>query len=103
MPEHGVARIEVWLRRVGDEVLAAARVLPVECHAHGAAEVGALVDLVANRIPGSALAVAARVAVLHDEVGYDTMDGDAVVEPLPGERDEIGNRQRRVEDGELDL
>ena len=84
--EHRVARVEVRLRRVRDEELAAAGVLPVERHADGAAQIRPLVDLVANRVARPALAVAARIAVLHDEVGHDAVDRDAVEEALPRQR-----------------
>jgi hypothetical protein len=39
-PEHRVAPVEVRLRRVRDEELAAAGVRPVERHADGAAQYG---------------------------------------------------------------
>src|SRR5258708_31766292 len=77
--EDGVLRVEMRLRRVRDEVLAAAGVRPrIERHADGAAQVGALVELVADRIARSAFAVAARIAVLNHEVGHDAVDAQAV-------------------------
>ena len=69
----------------------------------GAAQIGALVQFVANRVARSAFAVAARIAGLHDEVGHDAMERQAVEESLAGERDEVLDRQRRVEHGELEL
>ena len=103
MTEHRVARVEVRLRRVGDEPLAAAGVLPVERHPHGSAQVRQLVQLVANRVARAAFAVAARVAALNDEVGHHAMDRDAVEEALVRQVDEVRHRQRRVGDRQLDL
>ena len=58
-----------------DEELTAAGVAPeIERHADRAAQVGALVELVANRVAGPALAVAARIAGLNHEVGHDAVD-----------------------------
>ena len=66
---------------------------PVSCHderhADGAAQERALVQLVANRVAGPAFAVAARIAVLHDEVRHDAVDLQAVEEALARERDEV--------------
>src|SRR5688572_12746372 len=86
-----------------DEELAAAGVFPVERHADGAAQVRTLVDLVANREAGAAFAVAAWIAALDHEVGHDAMEGEAVEESAPGERDEVVNRERRVSDREIDV
>ena len=76
---------------------------PVERHADGAAQVRPLIELVADRVAGPAFAVAARIAALDDEVGHDAMEREAVEEPLARERDEVLDRQRRVEHGQLDL
>ena len=76
---------------------------PVERHADGAAQVRPLVQLVANRVARPAFAVAARIAVLHHEVRHDAVDAEAVEVALARQRDEVLDRQRRVEHGELDL
>src|SRR6267143_4629588 len=86
-----------------DEELAPAGVLPVERHSHRAAEVWQLVQLVANRVAGPAFPVATRIAVLDDEVGNHAVNRDAVEEPLARELDEVGDGERRVRDGQLDL
>ena len=39
---------------------------------------GTLVQLVADGVTRSAFAVAARIAVLHDEVRHDAVDAEAV-------------------------
>jgi hypothetical protein len=52
-----------------DEELAAAGVLARERHPHGAAKIGALIELVANRVARAAFAVAARIAVLTTKSG----------------------------------
>ena len=75
----------------------------IERHADGAAQVRPLVQLVANRVAGPAFAVAARIAVLHDEVGHDAVDAEAVEVALARQRDEVLDRQRRVEHRQLDL
>src|SRR5438093_956331 len=86
------------IRDNGDAELAAAGVGPVERHADRAAQVLTLIQLVADRVTGTSLAVAARIAVLNDEVRYYAMDAEPVEEPLAGERDEVLDRQRRVDD-----
>src|SRR5262249_48943029 len=72
MAEHRVLRVQVRLRRVGDEELTAAGVWPrIERHADRPSQIRAVVQLIANREPRSALAVTARIAVLNHEVRYD--------------------------------
>src|SRR5947207_4374618 len=88
MAEGGVSRVEVRLWRVRDEELAAARVLPRQRHSDGAAKEGTLVQLVADRVAGSALAIASRVSILHDEVRDHAMDLQPVEKPFAGKRDE---------------
>ena len=66
-----------------------------------AAQVGPLVDLVADRVAGPALAVAPRIAILHHEAGHHAMD-QAVEEAAPRQRHEVADGQRRVEHRELD-
>ena len=80
-PKTVYLRVEVRLRRVRDEELAAAGVRPVERHADGSAQVGPLVELVANRVAGSAFAVAARIAGLDHEVGHHAMEGQPSKNP----------------------
>src|SRR5258708_4087025 len=87
--EDRVLRIEVRLRRVRDEVLAAASVGPrIERHADRAPQVRAFVQLVADRVRRSTLPVAAPVAVLDHEVGDHTVEAEAVEAPLLRERHE---------------
>ena len=68
-----------------------------------AAQVRPIVQLVANRVAGAARAVAARIAVLDDEVRDDAVDLQAVEVALARQRHEVLRRLRRVEDGQLDL
>ena len=84
------------LGRMGDKPLRAAGVFAGEGHADGAAFVRDHVDLAADRPAGAAVAVAARVAVLHDEVRHDAMHFEAVEVTAPGELDEIVHGERRV-------
>src|SRR5437667_11471070 len=86
-----------------DEELAAAGVLPVERHADRTAKVWQLVQFIANRVPRPTVTIAARVAVLDDEVGDHAMDGNAVEEASVSEVDEVGDGDRRVRDRQLDL
>src|SRR5207245_187888 len=76
---------------------------PIERHADGSAEVWTLVQLVADRVAGPAFAVAAGIAVLHDEIGHDAVNAETVEESLSSQRDEILDRHRRVEDRQLNL
>ena len=62
-PEDRVTVVQVRRWRERDEELAATRVGPVQRHPHRPAQVGTLVDLVANGVPGPAFAIAARAAV----------------------------------------
>ena len=75
----------------------------IERHADRAAQIRPLVQLVADRVARPAFAVAARIAVLDDEVRDDAVDAEPVEEALARERDEVLDRQRRVEHGQLDL
>src|SRR2546423_7932438 len=94
--EDRVAAVEVWLRRVRDEPLRAARVLARQGHADRAATVRNHIYLAANLVAGAAVAVAARVAALYDEVRHDAVERDAV-EVVPARKPyEVVNRQRRV-------
>src|SRR5262245_44204073 len=87
-----------------DEPLTAARVGPrIERHADRPAQIRTLIELVTDRITRSTLAVAARIAILDDEVGDDAMEAQAVEVAAPREGDEVLDRQRRVDDRELDL
>src|SRR5437868_150732 len=74
--EDGVAAVEVRLWRVRNEPLRAAGVFARQGHADRAAVVGHFVDLAANLIAGAAVAVAAWVAALDDEVGHDAVERD---------------------------
>src|SRR5260370_10663746 len=86
-----------------DEELAAAGVHPTERHADGAAQIRQLVQLDPDRVPGTALAVTPGIPVLNHEVGHDAMNVEAVEEPLPREADEVFDRERGIEYGQLDL
>ena len=100
--EYRVAPIEVRLRRVGDEELAAAGVGPVERHPDSATKVRQLVDLVANREARPSLAVSSRVASLNHEVGDDAMNRQPVEEALTREAYESVGRDRGIENSELE-
>src|SRR5262249_39610179 len=103
LPENGIAAIQMRLRRVRDEKLAAAGVLAREGHPDRAASVRPGIDLAADLIAGAALAVAAPVPSLDDEIRHDAVKSQAVEEPPARERDEAVHRDRRVLREEFDL
>src|SRR6266550_1028530 len=76
--EDGVDAIEVRLGGMGDEVLAPSGVGTGERHPDGPRFVANRIDLVADREPGPAPAVAPRIPVLHDEVRDHPMPARAV-------------------------
>src|SRR5262252_2656531 len=103
LAEHGVLAIEVRRIAVADVELAARRVRVLAArHRHGAAHVLLLVELGLDGVARAAGAVALRAAALHDEVGHDPVEVEAVVEALLGQGDEVLNGLRRVFREELD-
>src|SRR5215510_3793199 len=96
LPEDGVTAVQMWLRRMRDEKLAAAGVLAREGHPDRAANVRPGIDLAADLIAGAAFAVAARVASLNDEIRHDAVKSHAVEKASARERDEAVHRDRRV-------
>src|SRR5262245_31222552 len=102
LPEDGVTAVQMWLRRVRDEKLAAAGVLARKSHPDRAASVRPGVDLAADLIAGAAFAVTTRVASLNDEIRHDAVKAQAVEEALARERDEAVHRDRRVLREEFD-
>src|SRR5918997_3449081 len=94
--EDGVAAVEVRLRRVRDEPLRAARVLDRERHPDRAALVRDGVDLAAYLVAGAAVAVAARVAALDDEVRDDAVERDVVEVVAARELHEVVHGERRL-------
>src|SRR5215475_6761405 len=65
-------------------------------HRHGATDVLLLVELRLDRVARTARAVALRAAALHDKVGHDPVEVEAVVEALLGQGDEVLDGLRRV-------
>src|SRR4029453_17554558 len=103
LAEHGVVVVEVRRGPVGDVELAAGRVGVLAAgHRHRAAQVLLLVELGLDLVAGPAGAIALGAAPLHHEVGDDPVKGEAVVEPLLGERHEVLDRLRRVLGEEFD-
>src|SRR6266545_3105000 len=96
LPEDGVTALQMRLRGVCDEKLAAAGVLARKSHPDRAASVRSGVDLAADLIAGAAFAVATRIASLNDEIRHDAVKSEAVEEALARERDEAVHRDRRV-------
>src|SRR5262245_9389972 len=102
LPEDGVTAVQMWLRRMRDEKLAAAGVLAREGHPDCAANVRPGVALAPYLLPGAAFAVAASVASLYDEIRHDAVKSEAVEEALARERDEAVHSDRRVLREEFD-
>src|SRR5262249_1879785 len=102
LPEDGVTAVQMWLRRMRDEKLAAAGVLARKSHPDRAANVRPGVYLAADLIARAAFAVAARVASLNDEIRNDAVKSDAVEEALARERNEVVHRDRSVLREEFD-
>src|SRR5438034_8201839 len=102
-PEQRVAAVEMGLRRMGDEELAAPRVLLRPRHAHRAPAIGPLSHLAAQLIAGTPVAVAPRITALDDEAGDDAMEAETVVEAAAGEVDEVRGGERRLHHVEVDL
>src|SRR4249920_4165579 len=89
---------------MGDEILASTRIRPrIERHADGASKIRPLVQLVADGKTRPAFAISARIAVLHHEIGDDAVHAEAVEETPLRELDEVLDRERGVEDRQLDL
>src|SRR5690606_9969470 len=87
--EYRIAAIEMRLWRVCNEELTAARVGPGECHAQSASLVAKQVDLIADRVAGSAAAVATWISVLDDEIRHDTMPARTGIIAALDQRDEV--------------
>src|SRR5215471_12172626 len=102
LPEDGVTAVQMWLRRMRDEKLAAAGVLARKSHPDRAASVRPGVYFAADLIAGAAFAVAARVASLNDEIRNDAVKSEAVEEALTRERNEAVHRDRSVLREEFD-
>jgi hypothetical protein len=95
-PENRVAAVEMRLRRMRDEPLRAARVFARQRHSDRAALVRHHIYLAANLPARTAVAVAARVAVLHHEIRHDAVNRQTVEIIRFRQFDKIINRQRRV-------
>src|SRR3954469_11930185 len=92
---HYVAEEVVVLRQLAgavvdaDEELRAVGVLAGVRHRDRAERVLALHRLVAPLVARAAAPAALRVAALDDEVRHHAVEGEAVVEPVAGQRDEV--------------
>src|SRR3954465_1313334 len=86
LPGDRVIAVEVRLRRVAEEELAAAGVGAARRYPHGSTDEMKRAVLVGQRPAGTAVAVAARVSSLDDEVGHHSMERQTVVEMSRRER-----------------
>src|SRR5262245_22772234 len=102
LPKDGVAAVQMRLRGVRDEKLAAAGVLARKSHPDRAANVRPGVYLASDLIAGAAFAVAARIASLNNEIRNDAVKSEAVEEALARERNEAVYRDRSVLREEFD-
>src|SRR5689334_8386110 len=73
LAEHRIGPVEVRLGTQVDEPLAHAGIRAGQRHAEHGGVVAVAVDLVADGAARTAEAIAARVAILHYEVGHDAM------------------------------
>src|SRR6185295_3396259 len=76
--KYRVRPIQMRLRRMRYEILAAAGVGTGQCHADDTDIVAHRIDFIAQHESRAAPAVAARIAVLHDEVRDHAMPARAV-------------------------
>src|SRR5437667_159443 len=76
--EYGVAAVQVRLRRMGDEELAAARIGPGKRHTHGTHVVTHGIHLVPEHEARPSPPITPRIAVLYDEVGHDPAPARAI-------------------------
>src|SRR6266568_4349292 len=104
-PKDRVDAVQVRLRGMRDEVLAAAGVGTGERHADGAHVVPHRIDFVAEHEPRprSTPSVTPRIAVLYDEVRHDAMPAHAVEEAPLDEAQECGHGDRGLGGQELDV
>src|SRR5207247_515474 len=94
--EDGVATVEMWLRRMRDEPLAAAGVLAGKRHAHHAGLVAQAVVLAADGVARPAGAGAGGITVLDHEVGHHAVHGEPVEVAARGQPREVLDRLRRL-------
>src|SRR5437016_14018665 len=92
--EYGVAAVEVRLRRMGDEELAAARIGPGKRHTHGTHVVAHGIHLVPEHKARSAPTIAPGIAVLDDEVGHDPVPAGSVKVASLDQVDKGGDGER---------
>src|SRR5580765_1430944 len=76
--EYRVRPVQMRLRRMRNEVLAAAGVGPGQCHPDDPDIVAHRIDFIAQHESGATPAVATRIAVLHDEIRDHAMPARAV-------------------------
>ncbi len=67
--------------------------LPDKCHSDCRAVVKHLIDLAADLVSGSAIAIAPRVAVLNHKVWHDAVNGDVSIIISLGKLNEVVYRQ----------
>src|ERR1700730_4118025 len=102
-PEDRVSPVEVRLRGMRDEILAAPGVRTRERHADPAGLVAYGIDLVAQHESRPTPAVAARIAVLHDEVRHHAMPPRSVEIAALHETHNRRDRERRLGGEQLDV
>src|SRR5215210_66795 len=73
LPEDGVATVQIRLRRVRDEELAAPGIRAGERHPKCTPVIAMTVHLVPNGMAGPAVPISAWIAALHHEVRHDAM------------------------------
>src|SRR3990170_1175218 len=71
--EHRVVPVEVWLRRMRDEILAATGVRSGQCHSESTALVAPRIHLIPDGVARTSVSIVAWIAILRDEIRHDTM------------------------------
>ena len=88
---------------MGNEELATAGVLPVECHPNGATQERRLVEFVSQGVSGATFAVCPRVTSLHKIVRNDAVKRQTVIETATSQRHKVVGGHRRVNNVQLQL
>src|SRR5690606_15412829 len=101
--ENGIGAVEMRLRRMGDEELAATRVRPGQGHAERPGMVTHAAQLVAYGVPRPSGSVPAGIASRIDAVGYAPGPLLSVEDPALGECQEVRHGHRGLLAEQLSL
>src|ERR1044071_4057915 len=85
-----------------DEILASSSIGAGERHAECTSLVSARIHLVTNCVPRTAVAVIARIAVLRNEIGHNTMESSAAIIAGARQVHEVPHSDRRISAKQLE-